>query len=185
MTDDTRWLEWIAIQKQALKAQRKGDLEQAAEIVRSFLQQPDAEGFRCEALDLLALFHQERGELKEARDLLTQAVAHAPEGSYRRYASQLALAGTHEALSDMEGALEHYRQALETASQDETTSAGAALLNFVRLHGQDQLSTEDRRLIERCIRQAWRLFKLQGEPEFEDLTRAAKSMIHAGSTWRA
>jgi len=177
MTDDTTWLEWIEIQKQALKAQREGDLEQASKMVRSFLQRPDIEELRCEALDLLAQFKEERGEFEEAKNLLAQAVAHAPEGSYKRYAFQLALAGAHEAMSDIEGAMKHYRQALETASQDDTTSAGAALQNFVRLRGEDRLSADDRELIGRCIRQAWRLLKLEGEPELEDLTRAAKSMI--------
>lgn len=170
---------WIEVQKKATEAWISGDIDGALELVSQYLagvQPPDQ---RRQAIAFRGDLYEENGDLEAAKNDfgLAHDLSEAPD--YERYTLEIALGSVAKKMGHLEAAESWYLKALETAAVDFTTSGGTALRCLLELRGGLSLSDDERRLVEKVVRQSWHLLRVEGEPNLEDLEGTARKLIAA------
>lgn len=92
-SSDHEWLDWLAVQKKALRLRTRGCLAEALAEINVFLDLEQPSDLRCDALAFRAMIEEEQGELVLAKTDRQCARALALPASYRRYTIELGLAG--------------------------------------------------------------------------------------------
>lgn len=181
ISSDSEWLNWIAVQKKALKLQMGGRQETAIAELTAFLATEQPTDIFCDALHFRAMLAEDEGLIEIAKADRLQARAIAPPASYTKYTIELGLAGLHEKMGDFEEAISWYIEALKTVISDPTTSGGGAVAGLLDLREFSALAPEHRDLCIKVVHQAWDLFELPGEPDLTNLREAAQTLIEAST----
>lgn len=178
---DDEWIEWLKVQKAALKEDMAGAVDAAIETVDAFLALVPKLDIRCDALAYRADLKIGKEELDAAASDLREARKLSAPASYRRYTIELTLAGLAERTRQPEEAVSWYLRALETVSGDPETSGGSALADLLSLRDYSSLEADHRELCLKVARQGWKLFQLPGEPDASDLSAVAQVLIDAST----
>jgi hypothetical protein len=178
-TDD-EWLQWIGVQKIATTAWvEMGDLVRAMAVVSKYLVSAPTLDLRREALAFRGCLLQENHDFGAAISDFIEALAIAEEGGLKRYSLEISLAAVSAQSGDAQGAERWSLAALNTAAADPQECGAGAFLRLLQLRGDRGLQPQEQQLAEKTIRQAWRLFRLEGEPDLKNLTATAQELLQA------
>jgi hypothetical protein len=178
---DREWLDWIAVQKKALKLKMSGSSGEAIGEISAFLATEPPSDLLCDALAFRAMFEEDQGDFALSKMDRLQARAIALPASYTKYIIELDLARLHEKTGEVEEAVSWYIEALKTVIDDPLTSGGSAVACLLALREFSSLAPEHRDLCLKAVHQAWALFELPGEPDLTNLREVAQTLIEAST----
>lgn len=176
---DPDWISWFETQKKATEVWAEGDLAGAISLVNRYLEGIVLPDIRRRAIAFRGDLHEEQGSREAAKADFQLAYSLSETPDYERYTLEIALGGLSESLGDLKTADAWYIRALETASADPTTSAASGLIRLLKLRRDQGLNEEERRLVEKVLRQSWHLLRVEGEPDFDDLEVTTKKLVAA------
>lgn len=157
------------------------DIAAAVRLIDDYLVGDLAVDVRSGAFAFRARLKREMGDWQTAQQDYVAAHLSSEEGSYHRYTVELALGSLCEDRDQKAEALSWYTRAMRTAILDPGTSGAAALEGLLDIKGSQPLSDEETDLCTRIVQQAWALFRLQGEPELDDLRGTIEALKEAST----
>lgn len=165
---DQEWLNWIEVQKDAVKHWFRGDFESAMKIIAEYVVEPISTQTRSEALAFQGMILHDKGDFEAARKYYLEAHSLADSANFHRYTMENALGSICSLLHQKEESLFWHIRAMQTAILDPTTSGASALKGFLDLKGEQPLTDDEEALCNNVVWQAWALFRLPGEPDLSD-----------------
>lgn len=179
-SNEREWLSWIEVQKKAFKILvEQEDPEAAMAIVERYLESRPPMDLEGEALSFRGYLREVLGDQAGAHEDLLSAHELSQEGSFGRYTVEVALGAMAEKVGRTDESVQWYWRALDTASQDPTTSSGGALRRLLMLRPEGELSQSERQVLLQEVRRSWALLRLEGEPGHHDLKAAAEELVRA------
>ncbi|HEX9945032.1 MAG TPA: hypothetical protein VGG03_23735 [Thermoanaerobaculia bacterium] len=178
-SSDTEWLQWIEIQKAVNKKWMRGALPSAVAEMDQFLAGDPSLDLRREALAFRAWLQRDIGDLKAAKSDLLAALALAEKSDFVRCELEESIGFICLQEGDVQEAENWYLIALRTAAADPRVAGGNLVWQFLKLRGERGVSEEERRLLEKVVRQSWALLRVGGEPDLRDLASTSQKLIEA------
>jgi hypothetical protein len=175
MTSD----EWKQLEPQIVRAWTSGKVRNALRLIQRALDGGDDQ-IRARALVYRGSITEGREDWAAAKDDFIQAAGLFPVGSYTRYTAELSVGLAFENLRQQAGSIEWYRAALLTCAQAEEPFSGAAALSAL-LSIEPALSPSDAELARTVTVKSWKVLKLNGEPDLNDLAAATEILRQRAS----
>jgi hypothetical protein len=161
--------EWVVIQRRVLRLMSKKDFAAALNELEVFMSKSFSPELRSEVFAFRGRVRERMGEISSAKDDFLFAHSLVPRGTYRRYTIELTLGRLSELMHGVQDASFWYLQAVETAAEDLGTSGASAVEAFLGVKGVCSWTPAEKESCEKVLRQAWELFCLPGEPNFDNL----------------
>lgn len=173
---DSEWLEWVEIQKEAIRVSVERGHGAALEVLGAFPSGSRSLAIERQALCLRADLLARAGDPRAALRAFMGAHERTRGKDFERYTIELSLGRTSSEIGEFAEAEVWYVRALETAAADPRTCGISALKALTTLRGSFALSDEERPTVERVIAQSWALHRLPGKPDLFDLSESARAI---------
>jgi len=125
------------------------------------------------------MISQDRGDLHAAKADFIAALESASDRDFVRFELEDTIANVCGELDDSKSTEKWFVAALRTAAADPRVAGGGFLLRFLRFRGARGFSEEERRLVERVVRQSWHLLRVEEQPDLTDLEATCRKLIEA------
>jgi len=152
----------------------------AIEAVDDFLRNEMSGEVRGSALGMRAELKQESGNLEGALEDLLAALP-LTEDAFSRHVHEFCIAEVYRKRHDNSQVERWYRKSLETCAESGKFSGGAVLHKYLELQPQDRLPSQDLALCSTVALRSWKLLKLPGSPDLDDLSGTALKLIETES----
>jgi tetratricopeptide (TPR) repeat protein len=173
------WATWFLIQEKAVQLSYSGDFEAAISQLDTFSREDLASDIKRQVIGFRGDLRREQGDLHGARSDFLAALDLSAKPDFERFTLESALGVISKQLGDKPEAERWFLGALHTAAEDPTISGISALRSLSQTRGTFFLSTEERKLVERVVVQAWRILRLPGEPDLKDIFASAWVLYQA------
>jgi tetratricopeptide (TPR) repeat protein len=163
-----------AIMVKAVKLKAAKKYTEALFVIDEFIKQELTPEILIDILGMRAIILHDLEDYKEEKiDLLkilklSEKIAPIERKKYLQHVAQMSIGSIDEELGNLDGALSWYMKSLYIALESETTSGGVALKLFLKLR-EKNLTDAEKELCKKVIDHAWKLFKIEGSPDYLNL----------------
>jgi tetratricopeptide (TPR) repeat protein len=169
---------------EAFKSAKRGDYSCSISILDEILANEIYPDLRRDAFGYRALFFEDIGRFDEAKaDLLSSCSLIPPDpigaATFARSVTEQGIGRICEKQSKIQEAKEWYMKALMTIKKGDACDGGSALKSLLTLVGEGNLSDEARALCNAVAIKSWKLLRIPGEPDLNNLAEATQRIIEA------
>ena len=179
--DSTISAEWLAAQKEVLRAKMAGRSRQGIAMLSRFIEVHARTAVVANALQFRSLLSEELGDLAGAREDLLTAIGIAVRPSYLRYTLLLSLGAIDEKLGKVDDAVSGYLCSLSSGLEDGRIAMGTAMSRLLALRSFEELAPADQQLVTRAAGLSWSIVGLPGEPNLADPGKTVAAIVAESS----